>query len=523
MTSRWVAVLLLLLCAWPSLAAAAVERYAVIIGNNRGEHGETELLYAESDATRVNDVLRELGGFEPANTVLLRGEDADTVRKTLIAVNDRIRAAMSLPDTQVVLFVYYSGHADADALHLGSSRLGFTELAQLARGSAASFRLVVLDACRSGALTRVKGGTVRAPFELPDERVPNDGLAFLTASAASEDAQESDELRGSFFTHALVSGLLGAADADGDGAVALDEAYRHAYDATLRATSRTLAGTQHPTFRYDFRGQGTLVLTRPEAFGARRATLRLPAGMNVLLMRDGRDGAVVGEIGERGVVRTLSVKPGRYFVRARGRDVMFEGEVEASAGQHLDVDTTELERIEYARLVRKGAGDARASQALEGGLRLRSALPNADVPCLGGFVGYGLDFAELGVLARVSACTAGFDNALAHATTNAYGAEARLYHAWDLPALSLRLGLGGGVNVFTQRFEAPGQAPSRTSAAPFVALGAGAELGFAYGLYTSLDVSAETHFLPLETRSDPSKQLEVAFALSSALAFGKRF
>ena len=61
----------------------------------------------------------------------------------------------------------------------------------------------------------------------------------LAATAASEDAQESDELRGSFFTHYLVSGLLGAADEDGDGAVTLAEAYDHAYAATLRATSRT--------------------------------------------------------------------------------------------------------------------------------------------------------------------------------------------------------------------------------------------------------------------------------------------
>lgn len=51
-----------------------------------------------------------------------------------------------------------------------------------------------------------------------------------------------------FFTHAFVSGLLGVADSDRDGAVSLEEAYRHAYDATLRATSRTFAVRRTPRF-----------------------------------------------------------------------------------------------------------------------------------------------------------------------------------------------------------------------------------------------------------------------------------
>jgi hypothetical protein len=186
----------------PSAAAASVERFAVIIGNNHGLPSDESLHYAESDATRVFEVLRDLGGFQPVNMVLLRDENADTVQRTLIAVNDRIRAAVSLPNAQAMLFVYYSGHADADDLHLGTTRLPVTQLAQLARGSSANFRLIVLDACRSGALTRLKGGRILAPFDLPSERMPEDGFAFLTASAANEDAQESDELRASFFTHA---------------------------------------------------------------------------------------------------------------------------------------------------------------------------------------------------------------------------------------------------------------------------------------------------------------------------------
>ena len=114
-------------------AWAEVERFAVVVGNNVGAGEDAALHYAEADAARVATVLREVGDVRPANLILLRGEDADTVRRTLIAVNERIRAAGG----QTVLLVFYSGHADAEALHLGSTRLELSELEQLVRGSAA--------------------------------------------------------------------------------------------------------------------------------------------------------------------------------------------------------------------------------------------------------------------------------------------------------------------------------------------------------------------------------------------------
>jgi hypothetical protein len=514
-----------LLVSWSlSLTAHAnVERFAVIIGNNRGLADDVALQYAESDATRVFEVLRDLGGFQPADMVLLRGENADTVQRTLITVNDRIRAAVSLPDTRVMLFVYYSGHADADDLRLGPTRLPITQLAQLARGSAANFRLVVLDACRSGALTRLKGGKILPPFALETERLPDDGLAFLTASAANEDAQESDELRGSFFTHALVSGLLGAADQDGNGEVALEEAYRYAYDATIRATSRTFGGTQHPSFRYDFRGQGSIVLTRPEAYVQQRASLRFPPGMSFVLMRDSAEGTVVAELGERAPQRTLSLRPGSYFVRARGREVLYEGTVSAPEAVLTQLDVGKLSRIEYARLVRKGHNELQLTHSLEVGARVRSSLPNADSPCVGGYLGYAVDLANFGVRARLGACRAGFENARVSSTSLAYDLDLRLYRAWDLSAVALEVGLGGGATLMTQHFTADGIAPTQTSLVPFVALGVGGTVDLGLGWFAILDLAGETHFMRLRKDDRSPEQQDVGFALRASLGAGKHF
>src|SRR6185295_4818923 len=269
----------------PRTARADVARYALVVGHDAGHSDEQRLRYAEDDARRLAEVLVDLGGFAADNVTVLRAPSPDAVQGALIGINDRIRTR----GEPAVLVVFYSGHADALALHLGAGELPLERLEQLVRGSAAAFRLLIVDACRSGALTHVKGGTPTPaqPVQLA-ERLPADGLVVWTSSSATEDAQESDDIKGSFFTHYLVSGLLGAADSNGDGAVTLGEAYAHAYEATVRATSRTLAGVQHATYRHDIRGLADLTLTWLTA--ASRGLLAFPAGHDYLVMQGGADG-----------------------------------------------------------------------------------------------------------------------------------------------------------------------------------------------------------------------------------------
>ncbi len=49
-------------CAAPALAH--VQRFAVIAGSDHGRGDDVALSYANTDATRVYEVLRDLGGFE---------------------------------------------------------------------------------------------------------------------------------------------------------------------------------------------------------------------------------------------------------------------------------------------------------------------------------------------------------------------------------------------------------------------------------------------------------------------------
>ncbi|HEY6559134.1 MAG TPA: caspase family protein [Polyangiaceae bacterium] len=514
-----------MLCVWlfTPTALGAVQRFAVIVGNDRGHGADVKLRYAESDAAKMAKVLRELGGFRPADMVLLQGENAETVRSTLIAVNDRLRAAQALPDTQTLLFVYYSGHADARALHLGSSRLELRELAQLVRGSAAQVRLLIVDACRSGTLTRAKGGKIVPPFALPDSAFRGEGLAFLTASSENEDAQESDELRGSFFTHALVSGLLGAADENGNGEVTLEEAYAHAYEATLRATSATFAGTQHPNFRYEVQGQGSLVLTRPAAAQTRRAEVVFPPGIAFLVMANNEAGAVLGEVGARDHSRRMSLPPGRFFVRGRGSDYLLEGMLSVGAGQVRRVATSSLERVEYARLVRKGRRVLAMSSAAELGLSVRSVLPNASTPCAGALLGYQLQLESLGFAARLGACTSEFENRTVDARTDEYSVSLGATRTWDVARLSVFAGAGLGAALVHQSFETYADAPSRLSLSPLGYLTVGGTYSVARRAYVGLDLRLEGHLVKLQRTSFTDSELRASAAVRGSSVAGVQF
>ena len=158
----------------------------------------------------------------------------------------------------VVLFVYVSSHADNTGFRLADGHLAFTELRELLATVPTRLRVVVTDACTSGALIRERGGKVIQPFALDLEQGQRiQGEVYITSTGPNEPAQEWDALGGGLFTHHLLSGLRGAADRDGDGRVSLFEAYSYVYEQTLSASTQARAGLQHPSHDIDRRGKAT--------------------------------------------------------------------------------------------------------------------------------------------------------------------------------------------------------------------------------------------------------------------------
>jgi hypothetical protein len=334
--------------------AAPPVRILLSIGQDIGSSADEPLRYAERDAQHVADLFAAIGDVARTRTYLVNDASAERVREALVEIRGR---SIELGD--VILIVYVSSHADATGLHLGAGSLPYAELRALVASVPARVRLLITDACTSGALIRVKGGKPIKPFAIDLEGGHDiQGEVVITSSGSSESAQEWEALGGSLFTHHLLSALRGAADRDGDGRVTLFEAYSYTYDHTLAASTLASAGAQHPSHEIDLRGEGDLVLTRP---GGRSSGLGLGARLSGrYVVTSTTTGELIAEVDKlEGRLVRLALDPGRYLVRKPEGSFVRIGDVLVLPDSLTMLDEAGMDELPYAEVARRGAGPRR--------------------------------------------------------------------------------------------------------------------------------------------------------------------
>lgn len=495
-------------------AAADTQRYSVVIGNNNGLASDLQLRFAESDAGRVADLLGELGQVPAENQIVLRGKSAREVMNALIATNERIRVETSRGN-QTMLIVYYSGHGDNESFHIAGTRLALREVEGVVRGSAANVRLMIVDACQSGAVTRVKGGRPAPPIVLAPNFEANEGLVVLTASASGEDAQESDELRGSFFTHYLLSGLRGGADENQDQRVTVAEAFAYTRTQTIVATSRTASGPQHPTFHYDLRGRSDVMLADLRG-GGTRGELVVPAQGAWLILRDGIE--VTAEVPRAATHRSLHLAPGTYAVRGRTKDALLEGQLAVRARAISRVLPEQLRRTAYAQFVRKGGRANAGVHGLQIGLVGASPVAEGLPKCVGPGVGWSLAKPAFTLSSRIGGCTQNAANQFVVARMETLLPSVRVTRAWDVGRLSMHLGVALGASLMRQRYSTPGVAPTRLSAAGNIAAVVAVDVNLGRS-YITADVGAATHLVRIGTTAEAATR-QVRGGVHAAVLWG---
>jgi len=346
-----------------------VRRYLLSAGVNDGGKERVMLRYAVSDATAFASVLTDMGGVEPGNAIILSNPNS---RQLLDGINNLgkllTKDKAAEPNSRGEVFVYYSGHADESGLKLGTETLGWSEFRNAVSGLDAELRVAVLDACGSGAITRTKGGVVRPAF-LSDASSNMKGYAFITSSNENEASQESDRIKGSYFTHALLSGMRGAADMTGDGKVTINEAYQYAFNETLQNTQNTRSGTQHPSRDMNLAGTGDVVMT-----DLRETSAALSLDTNLegrFFIRD-ESGNLFAELRKfRGRAIELGMPPGKYSIEMEAPSRMWmAGGVEIVAGSRTALSMNDMKvmerKVNTARGSDDGVNDVNDSNGING-------------------------------------------------------------------------------------------------------------------------------------------------------------
>ena len=228
-------------------ATAETTTLVLVVASNRGPAlDRPPLQYADDDGAKYREVFASLAGED--NTVLLTELDADSARlfprlagkveaptrARVLAASDRLaRRAREVQRAggRVDFYFVFAGHGDVDGgrgfLELADSAFTADDVDGLLRTIGADEAHVILDSCNSFFVInpRKPGGrrfaTPRDAAEKLAKRLPNVGV-FLSTSAESE-VFEWSELQSGVFSHAVRSGLMGAADVNRDGRVSYEE------------------------------------------------------------------------------------------------------------------------------------------------------------------------------------------------------------------------------------------------------------------------------------------------------------
>ena len=217
------------------------------------------------DAADLRDLLAdpEIGGFSVTSVI---NEKAQQIR---LAIEDFL--AERSPDD--VLLVYLSCHGLVDLRRrlyfaardtiknrLAASGVEAHWLLEQLEDCRARRQVVILDCCFSGAFAQGAKGDDDLGI---GERLVGEGRGrvVLTASRGTEYSFEGepvhgeDAARGSVFTGALVDGIRsGAADADRDGYISVDDAYTYAFDKVRES------GTHQTPQRWLYGAEGSILL-----------------------------------------------------------------------------------------------------------------------------------------------------------------------------------------------------------------------------------------------------------------------
>jgi hypothetical protein len=331
----------------------ATKRYGLFIGANNGGQGRETLRYAVSDAKAVSKVFLDMGGIETQDAILLVEPSVREINQQIDSISQQLSVAKNSYKRTELVF-YYSGHSDEDGLLLNRERYDYKTLRDRINNLPSDMRIIILDSCSSGAITRAKGGVKTKPFMIDDSNSA-EGYAFLTSSSADEVSQESDLIESSYFTHSLLAGLRGAAETVGDRRITLNELYGFAYTETLAKTETSRYGAQHPNYDMQISGTGDVILTDLSETSASMVLGEDVTGR--ISIRDSSDYLIAEVTKANFKAMELGLEPGRYQLTLQQGDRFFRTSVTLREDTQTPIKMGNFTQVNASPSTARGSSD----------------------------------------------------------------------------------------------------------------------------------------------------------------------
>jgi hypothetical protein len=244
--------------------------YALVVANNGSvDDGVEPLRFADDDGARFYEMFDALADDATLLTTLdadsqkvftgLAAKTREPSRANLKSAVEGLRSRLEADRSRGVhteVYLVFTGHGNVDDtgegyLSLADGKLTRSDLYRdVIRPLNADYTHLIVDACHAYFMVRSRGGNQewkddRSGQTLDDElkafvakgerSAPLQRVGVILSTSGTAEVHEWSRYRGGVFSHQLRSGLLGAADADADGAVSYREieAYLVAANASV--------------------------------------------------------------------------------------------------------------------------------------------------------------------------------------------------------------------------------------------------------------------------------------------------
>lgn len=239
--------------------------WAVIVGIDNYEH-INNIVGCKNDAAGVAKVLMLHGMLHPSRTYLMTEQMDGKYFPTGANLQAALQDVLTSAEPQDMVLFYFSGHGglDEQSNDVTFTGVDFTfndaqgtgvsgrTLQRLVSESKASKILMVFDACHAGGLAPL-GRAPRSfrsgfPENFTNELAKGRGHVVIRASGKDEFSYGNPQLGHGVFTFVFLAGLTGAADANRDGIVTLNELRPYVTRETPALAQKLGHEPFHPSF-----------------------------------------------------------------------------------------------------------------------------------------------------------------------------------------------------------------------------------------------------------------------------------
>jgi hypothetical protein len=221
------------------VAKSAQRKWAILIGANEyHDSAINSLKFCANDTKSLREVLvqPERGGYEETGTLLLTDGSGRDFLPTRSNIMSRVSSVAKMAEREDSILFAFSGHgmeenglsyllpADARTGVLAETAIGVKWIKDTLGQASVRAKIMILDACHAGAM-KGKDDTGRMTEKFSSEILDlAEGFAMLSSCKLNESSYEWEEKQHGVFSYFLCEGLMGYADADGDGIVTVSEA-----------------------------------------------------------------------------------------------------------------------------------------------------------------------------------------------------------------------------------------------------------------------------------------------------------